>query len=63
MTKSPPTQRDEKQSDRFIESARELEADEDEARFKANLAQIARVVSKDEPVKPKKAEGGRNDKR
>ncbi len=36
------------QSDRFIEAARQLGADEDEAAFKAKLAQIARQKPKDE---------------
>ena len=41
------------QRDRFIEAARQLGADEDEAAFKAKLAQIARQKPKDEPEKLK----------
>jgi hypothetical protein len=41
------------QSDRFIETARATECDEDEAAFKAKLRVIARQKLKDEP-KPKK---------
>ena len=37
------------QRDRFIEAARELGADEDEATFKAKLAVIARQKPKDKP--------------
>lgn len=37
------------QSARFIETARRLGADEDEASFKAKLAVIARQKPKDEP--------------
>ena len=37
------------QSTRFIEAARSLGADEDEAAFKAKLAVIARQKPKDEP--------------
>ncbi len=41
------------QRDRFIEAARELGCDEDEARFKAKLAAIARQKpKKDEPETP-----------
>lgn len=47
------------QRDRFIETARRLGADEDEAAFKAKLAVIARQKPKGEPVlekvKPRKA--------
>lgn len=39
---------DHQQSDRFIEVARKLEADDDEATFKAKLAAIARHKMKDE---------------
>lgn len=44
------------QAQRFIEAARELGADEDEATFKAKLAVIARQKPKDElePSKDKK---------
>lgn len=48
---------DKSQSDRFIEAARQLGADEDEAAFKAKLAQIARQKPKGdvpEPLKPPK---------
>lgn len=45
------------QRQRFIETARELGADEDEAAFKERLAQIARQKPKDEtaptPAKPR----------
>lgn len=37
------------QQERFIEAARRLGADEDEAAFKAKLAVIARQKPKDEP--------------
>ncbi len=37
------------QRDRFIEAARELGADEDEATFKAKLGAIARQKVKDVP--------------
>lgn len=37
------------QRDRFIETARALGADEDEAAFKAKLAVVARQKPKDEP--------------
>jgi hypothetical protein len=46
----------EAQRDRFIEAARQLGADEDEATFKAKLAVIARQKPKaDVPEPPKKA--------
>jgi hypothetical protein len=38
------------QSERFMEMARELGCDEDEAAFKAKLAQIARQKPKEEPT-------------
>lgn len=41
------------QHDRFIEAARELGADEDEATFKAKLAVIARQKPKETPDPPK----------
>jgi len=41
------------QRERFIEAARSLGADEDEAAFKAKLAQIARHKPKDAPEPPK----------
>lgn len=46
----PDTKSD--QRTRFIEAARELGADEDEATFKAKLAAIARQKVKDEPRPP-----------
>ena len=46
-----------KQKDRFVEAARQLGADEDEAAFKAKLAQIARQKPKgDVPEPPKDGE-------
>ena len=42
------------QSERFIETARELRCDEDEAAFKAKLGAIARQKPKDGPKKPGK---------
>lgn len=41
------------QRDRFIETARKLGADEDEAAFKAKLAVIARQKPKDASKPPK----------
>lgn len=41
------------QSARFIETARQLGADEDEVTFKAKLAVIARQKPKDEAAAPK----------
>jgi hypothetical protein len=42
------------QANKFVETARKLEADEDEAAFKAKLAQIARAKPQDtEPAKRK----------
>ncbi len=41
------------QRTRFIEAARELGADEDEATFKAKLGVIARQKPKDKPKPPK----------
>ena len=43
------------QSDRFIATARDLEADQDEAAFKAKLAVIARQKPKDEQTNGKAA--------
>jgi hypothetical protein len=40
------------QRERFIEAARELGADDDEATFKAKLAAIARQKPKDKPEAP-----------
>lgn len=45
--RSDPTQSDQKI--RFMEAARALGADEDEAAFKAKLATIAKQTPKDEP--------------
>jgi hypothetical protein len=42
------------QSERFIDMARELGCDEDEAAFKANLGQIARHKPGDEPEAKKR---------
>ena len=53
------TNRDDKlQIDRFIETARALECDEDEAAFKAKLAVIARQKPKDDG-KTGKAKSGK----
>ena len=41
------------QRDRFIETARQLGSDEDEAAFKAKLAVIARQKPKEEAAAPK----------
>lgn len=41
------------QSQRFIEAARELGADDDEATFKAKLAVIGKHKPKDKPEPPK----------
>lgn len=41
------------QRDRFIETGRQLGADEDEAAFKAKLATIAKQKPKDEPSSKK----------
>ncbi len=45
---------DGEQSARFIEAARQLGADEDEAAFKAKLAQIARQKPKGDVPEPLK---------
>ena len=50
MSKSTETTKP--QSERFIEAARELGADEDEAAFKAKLAVIAKQAPKDGPEPP-----------
>ena len=47
------------QAERFIEAARQLGADEDEAAFRAKLAQIARQKVKDVPEPPVESKGGR----
>ena len=53
-----PKQPDPEQSDRFIEAARLLGADEDEAAFEAKLALIARQKPKaDVPEPSKNGEG------
>ena len=44
------------QAERFIEAARQLGADEDEAAFKAKLAQIARQKPKEDVPEPDKNE-------
>ena len=49
----PPKPKDEGQRARFIDAARRINADEDEAAFRAKLAVIARQKPKDEP-KPEK---------
>ena len=49
---------DEKQSARFIEAARELGANEDEATFKAKLGVIARQKGKPEEAEERPSEGG-----
>ena len=46
---------DEAQRKRFIETARALGADEDEAAFKAKLAVIARQKAKPDSEKPRKS--------
>ena len=51
---SEPSQRD-----RFIETARALGADEDEAAFKAKLAVIARQKVKSVPASKKDTDDGR----
>ena len=49
-----PKQPDPRQSDRFIEAAHQVGADEDEVAFKAKLAQIARQKPKEEVPEPPK---------
>ncbi len=44
------------QRDRFVEAARAIGADEDEAAFREKLAVIARQKPKDVPKKPPEAE-------
>lgn len=53
----PPVD-DRPQRDRFIEAARELGCDEDEAAFKAKLAVIARQKPKDDVAKSKDRKSG-----
>lgn len=52
MANRKPPEDTRPQRDRFIEAARELGADDDEATFKAKLAVIARQKPKDEPEPP-----------
>ena len=55
-----PDEKQSSQRDRFIEAARQLGADEDEATFKAKLAQIARQKPKgDVPEPPKEQDDGK----
>ena len=49
LLKPPSMKNSDAQLDRFIETARKLGADEDEAAFKEKLAMIARQKVKDEP--------------
>ena len=51
MNDNPPAKSS--QRERFIDTARALGADEDEAAFKVKLAVIARQKPKDEPEPPK----------
>jgi len=54
MTRKPdPSQDEPSQRQRFIDAARTLGANEDEAAFKEKLRVIARQKPKDEPRKPK----------
>lgn len=50
MSKTQPPPK--KQFDRFIETARELECDEDKGRFEEKLGQIARQRPAAAPAKP-----------
>ena len=50
MSKREPS-KPETQVDRFIETARALECDEDKERFEAKLKRIAKVKPKGEPTK------------
>jgi len=52
MSKESDTEASSGQRQRFIEAARQLGADEDEATFKAKLARIARQKSKEEVPEP-----------
>ncbi len=52
MSPKQPSDTQNSQKQRFIEAARQLGADEDEAGFKAKLAVIARQKVKDEPPSP-----------
>jgi aminoglycoside/choline kinase family phosphotransferase len=49
-------QKKKEQLNRFIETARKLGADEDEATFKKKLGVIARQKLKNEPKRPPKEE-------
>ncbi len=49
------------QHDRFVEAARKLGADEDEATFKAKLAVIARQKPKDDPGMRSPTKGEKQD--
>ncbi len=50
MVEKPPNS---SQRDRFIETARALDADEDEEAFRAKLRTIAKQKPKDPPEPPK----------
>jgi hypothetical protein len=50
MSKSPPKPSDEEQSRRFIETARELGCDEDEAAFDEKLRRIATAKPKPKAI-------------
>jgi len=52
MTKKANMEASGSQRDRFTEAARQLGADEDEAAFKAKLAQIARQKPKGDVPEP-----------
>ncbi len=52
MLKNMKTTDDKTQKDRFIEAARQLGANENEAAFKAKLAQIARQKPKGDVPEP-----------
>ncbi len=51
--------RDDKQRQKFIETARSLGCDDDEATFKAKLAVIARQKPKDRQPPPEEPKKGR----
>jgi hypothetical protein len=51
MSKAPTKRDNRSQAERFIETARQLECDEDEEAFKAKLKQIAKPTPKDAPTK------------
>lgn len=50
MVSNQPEQKDRSQSDKFKETARELECDEDEARWDDRLKKVAK--GRPEPEKP-----------